>query len=111
MADYSRLAALMGAHQELGLFRKFAKLNTKNLLYMQSELMHLEAELENIELENGRSGDTEKMALLVSLFDLKDSLGTENDLQWRKALEIREKLKCYSMSAFRRTNTATACTT
>jgi len=110
MADYSRLAALMGAHQELGLFRKFAKLNSKNLLYMQSELIHLEAELDNIEVENGGSGDTGKMALLVSLFELKDSSGTENDLQWRKALEIREKLKCYSMSAFKRPNTTTAYT-
>lgn len=99
MADYGRLAALMGTHQELALFRKFAKLNAKNILYMQSELMHLEAELENAELENAGSGDPEKMALLVSLFDLKDSSGTENDLQWRKALEIREKLLSYSMSA------------
>ena len=48
---------------------------------MQSELMHLEAELKNIELENGRSSDTKKMALLVSLFDLKNSLRTENNLQ------------------------------
>lgn len=99
MADYGRLAALMGNHQELALFRKFAKLNAKNILYMQSELMHLEAELENVELENGGSGDPEKMAFLVSLFDLKDSSGTENDMQWRKVLEIREKLNCYSMSA------------
>jgi hypothetical protein len=98
MADYGRLAALMGTHQELALFRKFARLNAKNLLYMQSELMHLEVELENVELENGGSGDPEKMAFIVSLFDLKDSSGTENDLQWRKVLEVREKLNCYSTS-------------
>ena len=98
MADYTRLAALMASHKELALFRKFAKLNTKCLLHMQSELIHLEAELENIELENGHSGDSEKLAFQVSVFDLKRSSGTQKDLQWRKALEIREKLKHYSLS-------------
>ena len=97
MANYSRLSALMGEHKELSLFRGFADLNTKSLLYMQSELIHLEAELTNIEAENGRSDNLEKVAFQVSLFDLKESSGTENDLQWRKALEIREKLKEYSL--------------
>ena len=86
----------MCKHPELSLFRCFADLNTKSLLYMQSELIHLEAELLNIELENGRSANPDKVAFQVSLFDLKESVGTENDLQWRKALEIREKLKEYS---------------
>ena len=100
MADYTRLSTLMGAHQELALFRRFADLNVKNLLYMQSELVHLEAELKNIELENRQSGESEKSTLLVSLFDLKESFGTKNELQWQKALEIREKLKCYSLFTF-----------
>ena len=64
---------------------------------MQSELVHLEAEIENIELGNRQSGDSEYSTLLISLFDLKESLGTKNELQWQKALEIREKLKCYSL--------------
>ncbi|KAL8829366.1 MAG: hypothetical protein Q9191_002053 [Dirinaria sp. TL-2023a] len=68
---------------------------------MQSELIHLEAELANIELENGHSEDVEKVAFQVSLFDLKESSGTENDLQWRKSLEIREKLKEYNDALLR----------
>ena len=96
MADYNKLASLVGSHQELTIFRKFGTLNAKSLLYMQSELLHLQSELEGIELENKYSDDNEKSAFLTSLFDLKDSNGTSKDLQWRKVLEIRGKLKNYS---------------
>ena len=98
MANYTRLSELIGTHQELAVFRKFASLNAKNILYMQAELIHLQAELENIELENGCSGDAEKAAFQVSFFDLKESSGTKNDLQWRKVMEIRRNLKAYSLS-------------
>jgi len=98
MADYSRLSKLIGTHQDLAIFRKFASLNAKNILYMQAELIHLQTELENIELANRNSGDVQKAAFQVSLFDLKDSFGTKNDLQWRKAMEIRRNLKAYSPS-------------
>ena len=96
MADYNKLASVVGSHQELTIFRKFSTLNAKSLLYMQSELLHLQSELEGIELENKYSDDTEKSAFLTSLFDLKASDGTSKDLQWRKVLEIRGKLKTYS---------------
>ena len=66
---------------------------------MQSELVHIEAELSKIELENKISGDRIKASFQVSLFDLKNSSGTSKDTQWRKALEIREKLKIYSKSS------------
>ena len=81
MADYARLAALIGTHPETALFRQFTILNAKNLLYMQSELVHLEAELSNIELENKISGDRDKASFQVSLFDLKNSSGTSKDTQ------------------------------
>lgn len=96
MGNYDKLAALMGSHQEMAQFRKFAALNAKNLLYMQAELVHLEAELENIAYEDKHSRHGETESFDVSLFDLKDSSGTENDVQWRKVLEIRNKLKDYS---------------
>ena len=98
MADYNKLAGLVGSHQELTILRKFGTLNAKNLLYMQSELLHLQSELEGIELENKYSNDTERSAFLTSLFDLKDSDGTSKELQWRKVLEIQGKLKNYSQS-------------
>ena len=97
MADYNKLASLVGAHQELTILRRFGALNAKNILYMQSELVHLQSELDGIEVENGLSGDSEKLAFQVSLFNLKDSEGTTKDLQWQKVLEIRDKLKAYSL--------------
>lgn len=81
MANYTRLSELIGAHQDLAIFRKFSSLNAKNILYMQAELLHLQAELEKIELANGHSADAQKAAFQVSLFDLKDSSNTNNDLQ------------------------------
>ena len=96
MGNYTRLAALIGAHQEMASFRRFAALNAKNLLYMQAELVHLEAELKDIEHNDRYSGQGEKKFFEFSLITLKDSSGTENDLQWRKVLEIRNKLKEYS---------------
>lgn len=89
MGDYTRLAALIGTHQELAIFRQFAAMRTKNLLYMQAELVHLEAELENIVREDRQE------SFKGSLCNLKESSGTENDVQWRKVLEIRNKLKEY----------------
>ncbi|MCJ1269864.1 hypothetical protein MMC22_009757 [Lobaria immixta] len=96
MGNYTRLAALIGNHEELALFRRFAALNAKSLLYMQAELVHLEAELENIANEDSYSGHGEKDSFEVSFSKLKDSCGTENDLQWRRVLEIRHKLKEYN---------------
>ena len=100
MADYSGLAAIMGKHQELALFRKFSALNIKNLLYMQSELVHLECELTSIASEDKRSADNDRASFHVSLFDLKESFGTCKGVQWGKVLEIREKLKIYSVFNF-----------
>ena len=96
MADYTRLAALIGTHRELAIVRHFASLNAKNILYLQAELVHLEAELKDIENENKFSGDAERAAFQVSLFDLKESSDSNKDLQWRKVLEVRNKLREYS---------------
>ena len=100
MADYTRLAALIGTHRELAIVKQFASLNAKNILYLQAELVHLEAELKDIEIENKFSGDVERAAFQVSLFDLKDSSDSSKDLQWRKALEVRNKVKEYSRYLF-----------
>ena len=96
MVGYTELSSLMGTHPQLALFRRFASLNAKNLLYMQAEVVHLEAELANIVADDSASGESEKASFHLSLFDLKESSGTSKDLQWRKVMEIREKLKSYS---------------
>jgi hypothetical protein len=45
MEGYAKVAHLMGTHGEFGIFRRFQTLNMQNLLYLQAEITHLEAEL------------------------------------------------------------------
>ncbi|KAG8534292.1 uncharacterized protein KY384_001136 [Bacidia gigantensis] len=96
MADYNKLATLMATHQDMAIFRAFSSLNVQNILCLQAELTHLEAELADIAIANKTSGDREKMAFQYSFFDLKGSGNTNNDLQWRKVVEIRGVLEAYS---------------
>lgn len=97
MANYDRLAALMATYPDLANFRAFAKLNVQNILSLQAELVHREAELADIAAENQSSDDNEKMSFQFSYFDLQESAGQGKDLQWRKTLEVREVLDSYSM--------------
>lgn len=96
MDGYHKLASLVGDHDELFMLRRFARANAKNLLYMQAEILHLEAELYDIARED-RSGREKRRNYEYCVFDLKESFGINgSDTQWRKILEIREKLKEYS---------------
>ena len=63
---------------------------------MQAEILHLERELHIIETEDQGSDDQARASLRISLFNLKESSGKSYDAQWRKVLEIREKLDRYS---------------
>ncbi|CAO1596970.1 hypothetical protein XANCAGTX0491_000797 [Xanthoria calcicola] len=96
MANYNRVAALMGDHQEMATFRRFRRLNMKSLLGMQAEILHLESELASIEREDERSEIKGCSSLHESAFNLKASGGTSHDLQWRKVLEVRERLEQYN---------------
>ena len=98
MANYDKLATVMATYPEMASFRAFAKLNVQNILSLQAELVHREAELSDITAENQRSGDSERRSFQFSFFDLKESAGTSKDLQWRKMLEIRRVLPTYSMA-------------
>ena len=97
MTGYNQLAALMGKHHDMAIFRRFSVLNSKNLLYMQGELVHLETELEMIALENKVSQDQQKAHFDVSISMLMGPHASKDGHeQWAKVLEIREKLKEYS---------------
>lgn len=96
MASYNRLATLIGEHQELAIFRRFQTLNAKSLLYMQAEILHLENELKSIERHDESSKDVRRASLHNSVFNLKESSGSDYQLQWNKVMEIREKLERYS---------------
>ncbi|KAI4238447.1 MAG: hypothetical protein LQ349_001100 [Xanthoria aureola] len=96
MANYNKLTELMGEHQELAMFRRFQKLNVKSLLGMQAEIIHLASELATVEREDERSEDNSRSSLHKSIFNLKASGGSTHCYQWRKVLEVREKLEQYN---------------
>ncbi|KAH8629391.1 hypothetical protein IG631_16648 [Alternaria alternata] len=92
---YPGLAKLMGQglNEGSGIFKQFAELNVRNLLYMQAELLCLEQELEAITHvdENGDDPTTKNFAR--SVWEMRKA---SNSPQWDKILEIRNKLRQYN---------------
>jgi hypothetical protein len=99
MAGYSKLALLMSHNNEYGIVRSFRELNFKNLLYLQAELVQLEAELRKIVEEDRQSQDRVRTYYERDWRLLSESLRDGYDEQWKKMLQIREKLNEYSKLA------------
>ncbi|KAL8939487.1 MAG: hypothetical protein Q9211_002718 [Gyalolechia sp. 1 TL-2023] len=95
MADYNRLASMIAHHGEAAIFRRFDTLNIKNLLYMQAELVHLEAELHQIENDERSSADPSKDLYPFSVHDLRASASGSSVTQWTKYQEIQSKIQMY----------------
>ena len=68
-----------------------------NLLYMQAEILPLEADLKRRALFDRTSGDPEKELYDQSWYALSKSIENGDDLQNQTMMELREKLKAYSM--------------
>ncbi|PLB35139.1 uncharacterized protein BDW47DRAFT_111024 [Aspergillus candidus] len=100
-AGYDRIAAFLASDPPSMFFRRFARLNAKNILYYQAELGDLAADLEEIiSLDRdsaSRDGGNEKH-YPFSIGHLKGSLGNSENasMQWEKFLEIRKLLKEYN---------------
>ena len=92
--NYHSLAGLMAEHPPLSTFRRFAALNSKNLLYLQAELSLLEEELDQLEKADQRSDDQSRRQFQWEARRLIES----NGAQYKKFLEIRAKLTEYSNS-------------
>lgn len=89
---------MIARHGEAAIFRRFDALNIKNLLYMQAELVHLEAELHQIEKDERSSADPSKSLHSISVYDLRDSASRGLVTQWTKYQDIQRKVQTYSMS-------------
>lgn len=109
MQGYDKLAFFIGADRGHSIYKRFAKLNAKNLLYFQAELVNLEAQLKSIELADKASEVAEKEPFPYSVFHLKRSYQSPGEdengqprhpTQWLKVLEIRHLLKEYSVYSF-----------
>ena len=63
MEGYQKLSTFIASNSEYALFRKFANLQTQNLLYLQAELTHLEAQLAGIIQEDAKASQNANPAI------------------------------------------------
>jgi hypothetical protein len=99
MHGYERLAGLMANDKGLSIFRSFKKLNAKNLLYLQAEIVNVQTELEGIIEADETSQDEDREKFSTSVCFLKEGIESGSE-QWAKVLELRELLDKYSESAY-----------
>lgn len=92
LKGYPKLASIVGQYPGMAIFRRFARLNAQNLLYMQVEIAQLEEELDFVVLQDSQVD--ERKSYQAYVHDLKK--GTDSPL-WQKAMEVRGRLKDYSM--------------
>ncbi|KAK8852271.1 hypothetical protein PGQ11_014750 [Apiospora arundinis] len=98
---YAKISYLMGCQDTCAIYRRFSRLNSLNLLYLQAELTYLEEELESIAKRDATNPERQFHANdWWSLSQLNDSDDTEDgedaSEQWEKVLEIRQKLEQYN---------------
>lgn len=96
---HDRLASLMGMFPEAAIFRRFAALNAKNILYLQAELLLLEKKL-NLAAEDDARSTSERRQEYSRRWDLLSSGSQDPDghpQQWETFLKIRTTLNEYSM--------------
>ena len=94
MEGYAKVARFMGRHTEFALFRRFRALNMQNLLYLQAEIIHLEADLYKLASEDIRHGKRQNHA--HDWWSLSQGESDGDTEQWELMLELREKLEKYS---------------
>ncbi|KAF2113181.1 hypothetical protein BDV96DRAFT_119260 [Lophiotrema nucula] len=99
MEGYGKVAALMSTYPEFAILRSFRALNMQNLLYLQAEITHLEAELRQQAAEDIASGKRPDHA--YDWWSLTQGHEESDAKQWSIMLEIREKLEKYNEALLR----------
>ena len=95
---YPRFAGQIETQPEYAIFRRFGALNAENLLYLQAELTDLEISLRQQQKVDSESGHARKSKYSRSWYPLSISKSHGDTTQLDIVLEIRKKLKEYSMS-------------
>lgn len=95
---HAKIAKLMSETSELAIFRRFSKLNLQNLLYLQAELMHLESNLKDL-ADRDHSTPNRELYCRNWWYLAQNDEEHDDREQWDKWLQIREKLKEYSIPA------------
>jgi hypothetical protein len=82
MEGHSKIAQLMGRHDEFAMLRRFGALNMQNLLYMQAELSYLEEDLKELAYED--SQDADRVVYARDWWSLSQSEDEKELSQWQK---------------------------
>ena len=87
---YNVLAHLMGAYPPLSIFRRFGALNARNILYLQAELVDLEAQLLQAEKADEESGHVDRKIYSRDWRTLSESVDNveRDDTQWKIFLRV-----------------------
>jgi hypothetical protein len=93
---YPRLAERMGVKPETLIFRKFIALNARMLLYMQAELVVLEAQLQHAESKSNQDQHGKRHHYATSFRCLLQSFKDGDTAQLDLVLKIQAKMKAYS---------------
>jgi len=97
VTGYPKLAGQMGLLPESAMFRTFAALNARNLLYLQAELVALENALLQCEAED--ANNEKRCQYALDWFWLHQSQwDEETPKQYNLIQQIKGKLKEYSLS-------------
>ena len=98
---YPSLAAFIASDRDksTSIYRRFDRLSARNLLYLQSELIELEAQQDQLDAEDLR-GSIENKKSARSWQSLQQRANTIDNVREKERLrvvkEIREKIKEYS---------------
>ena len=102
MEGYAKLASFIGQFPEVAVFRRFGALNAQNLLYLQAEIIHLEARFRREASKDAESDDRIRKLSSKQWFLLSQCGNTESQSPtWQTFLELRHCLKQYSTSSFK----------
>lgn len=95
---HDRLASFMGFFPEAAIFRRFAALNAKNILYLQAELLWLEKQLEQAAKDDAQSSSQKRREYSKDWWRLSNSKDHPDGdpRQWKTFLKIRKVLREYS---------------
>ncbi|KAH0551432.1 hypothetical protein GP486_007354 [Trichoglossum hirsutum] len=93
---YHKLAAIMGPHSEMAIFRRFSALGMLDLLSLQAELMELEVKFRDICKEDDMSAVGDDKLHSLYFHALRKSEGGDNDEQYQMLVQIRVKLRAYN---------------
>ncbi|KAH9904471.1 hypothetical protein F4778DRAFT_790016 [Xylariomycetidae sp. FL2044] len=91
---YTKISQLMSRQDECAIYRRFRRLNSLNLLYLQAELTHLEEDLDILATRD--AGIDSRRFHSKDWWSLSQNDDEEDAEQWEKVQEIRDKLEQYN---------------